>query len=300
MSAKPQTATKAATKAKVETFFHEETFSLTHIISDGPGTEAVIIDSVLDFDPVTGVVATTAADEVLAFVKENDLKVQYILDTHIHADHLTGAKYLKAKLGAPYALGRHVPEVQKEWAPRYNEAFEDVTRAADVDKMLAEGDTLALNGRPIGVIETPGHTPACITYTYDDMAFVGDTFFMPDYGTARCDFPGGNAEQLFGSLEKIVALGDEARLFMCHDYMPDGRELKWETTVAEQKATNIHFSKSADAKAFKVFRETRDKDLATPRLLLPSLQVNIRGGALPDPEDNGARYLKTPLSGGWE
>lgn len=291
-------ATKA--KADVKTFFHEDTFSLTHIISDGPGTEAVIIDSVLDYDPVTGQVTMTAADEVLAFVKANDLKVRYILDTHIHADHLTGAKYLKSKLGAPYGIGKHAPDVQAEWAPRYNATFDEVQVAADIDLFLGEGDTLELNGRKIGVLETPGHTPACITYTYDDMAFVGDTFFMPDYGTARCDFPGGDAEQLYASLQKILALGDEKRLYMCHDYMPDGRALKWISTVAEQKAENIHISKSANAGEFKAFREARDKDLATPRLLLPSLQVNIRAGELPKPESNGKRYIKLPVAGGWE
>ncbi len=287
-------------KAQVKTFFHEATFSLTHIVSDGPGTGAVIIDSVLDFDPVTGEVATTAADEALAYVKKNELSVRCILDTHIHADHLTAAKYLKTKLGVPYGLGKHIPEVQKEWSARYNVTYEETTEAAGVDIMLGEGDTLELNGRSIGVLETSGHTPACITYTYDDMAFVGDTFFMPDYGTARCDFPGGDAEQLYASLQKIVALGDEVRLFMCHDYMPGGRALKWEVTVAEQKASNIHLSRSANAQAFKAFREDRDKDLATPRLLWPSLQVNIRGGALPEPESNGMRYLKTPLTGGWD
>jgi len=288
------------TKADVKTFFHEDTFSLTHIISDGPGTEAVIIDSVLDYDPVTGKVTTTAADEVLAFVKANDLRVKYILDTHIHADHLTGAKYLKAKLGAPYGIGKHAPIVQAEWAPRYNATLDEVQSAADIDLFLGDDDTMELNGRKIGVLETPGHTPACITYTYEDMAFVGDTFFMPDYGTARCDFPGGDAEQLYASLQKILALGDATQLFMCHDYMPDGRELKWVVTAAEQKASNIHISKSANAQEFRIFREARDKDLATPRLLWASLQVNIRAGDLPPAESNGKRYIKLPLTGGWE
>jgi len=287
-------------KSDVKTFFHDDTFSLTHVVSDGPGTEAAIIDSVLDYDPVTGRVTTTAADEVLAFVKDQGLTVRYILDTHIHADHLTGAKYLKARLSAPYGIGEHAPEVQAEWAPRYNATLQEVQSAANIDIYLGEGDTLELNGRPIGVIETPGHTPACITYTYDDMAFVGDTFFMPDYGTARCDFPGGNAEQLYGSLQKILGLGDATRLFMCHDYLPGGRELKWVVTAAEEKASNIHFAKARNAQEFKTFREERDKELATPRLLLPSLQVNIRAGALPEAESNGKRYIKLPLSGGWD
>jgi len=287
-------------KAQVKTFFHEDTFSLTHILSDGPGSEAVIIDSVLDYDPVTGKITTTAADELLAYVQANDLKVQYILDTHVHADHITAGKYLKVKLGAPYGLGKHAPAVQEEWAPRYNETLDETIKAADIDLALGEGDTLSLNGRPIGVMETPGHTPACIAYTYDDMAFVGDTFFMPDYGTARCDFPGGNAEQLYASLERIVALGDETKLYMCHDYMPGGRKLKWIATAADQKAENIHFSKSANAKEFKAFREARDKDLATPRLLMPALQVNIRAGELPKAESNGKRYIKIPINGGWD
>lgn len=284
----------------VKTFFHEATNSLTHVLSDGPGTDAVIIDAVLDFDPVTGAVATTAVDDVLAFVKENDLTVRYVLDTHIHADHITAAKYLKDQLSVPYVLGKHAPVVQREWAGRYNEGAERTIEVADIDIALGEGDTLDLNGRSISVLETPGHTPACIVYVYDDKAFVGDTFFMPDYGTARCDFPGGDGAELYRSLQKILALPDETQLYMCHDYMPDGRPLKWVTTVAAQRAQNIHLAKVSSADEFNAFRADRDKDLATPRLLYPSLQLNIRGGALPDPESNGARYVKIPLHGGWE
>lgn len=287
-------------KAHVKTFFHEDTNSLSYVLSDGPGTEAAIIDAVLDYDLVTGAVSTTAADDVLGYVKENDLQVRYVLDTHIHADHLTAAKYLKTKLGVPYGLGKNAPLVQKEWAGRYNTPLNVIISAADVDIELGEGDAIELNGRPIGVLETPGHTPACSTYTYDDMAFVGDTFFMPDYGTARCDFPGGDAAQLYRSLQKILGLGDETKLYMCHDYMPGGRELKWVTTVGEQKRENIHLAKAANADDFKTFRDGRDKGLATPQLLLPSLQVNIRGGELPEAEDNGARYMKIPISGGWK
>ena len=283
--------------SQVKTFFHKDTFSLTHVLSDGPGTQAAIIDSVLDYDPVTGKVSTEAADEVVVFLKENDLKPKFILDTHVHADHLTAARYLKNRLGAEYLMGAHVPVVQDEWAGRYNMDAGAVRANDGLTHMLEEGDTLDLNGRPIGVLETPGHTPACVTYTYDDKAYVGDTFFMPDYGTARCDFPGGDGALLYGSLQKILSLPDDTSLYMCHDYMPGGRELKWVTTVAEQKTQNIHLQENKDAAAFARFRSARDKDLATPRLLLPSLQVNIQGGALPDKESNGARYIKLPVSG---
>lgn len=281
----------------IETFFHSDTDTLTHVLSAGPGTEAAIIDAVLDYSPVTGRIGTDAVDEVIAYVKDSDLKVLYILDTHVHADHLTAAQYLKAQVGGKKATSSNVEIVQKEWAARYNVHFETVREAAAFDLLLSDGEELPLNGSPIRALETPGHTPSCMTYAFDGVAFVGDTFFMPDYGTARCDFPGGDAVQLYRSLQKIMALGDEIKLYMCHDYKPGGRELKWIATVAEQRAQNVQLTKVANEEEYKAFREEKDKGLASPRLLLPSLQVNIRGGALPTAEENGKRYLKIPLSG---
>jgi len=283
--------------AHIETFFQTDTFTLTHVIHDGPGSEAAIIDSALDYDPASGKVSTAFVDEMLAYLKKNDLKLLYILDTHVHADHLTAARYLRHKTGAKTGIGKHVSIVQKEWAARYNVPLKTVLEEAQFDLMLKEGDELALNGRPIGVMETPGHTPACITFTYEDAAFVGDTMFMPDFGTARCDFPDGDGAMLYRSLQKTLGLPDETRLFMCHDYQPGGRELRWITTVAEQKATNLHLTENKDEKAFAAFRAKKDASLSAPRLLLPAVQVNIRGGALPATEENGARYLKLPIGG---
>lgn len=281
----------------VETFFHEDTNSLTYVLHDGPGSEAAIIDTVLDYDPVTGGVSTTYADRLITMIQENDLKLKYILETHIHADHLTAAKYLRDQLGGEIGIGANAPIVQKEWAGRFNADLEAVKAKAGFTHMLSEGDTLILNGRPIGVLDTPGHTPSCITYTYDDKAFVGDTLFMPDYGTARCDFPGGDGEKLYESLQKILGLGDDTKIYVCHDYMPGGRDLEYVASVADHKKKNIHLTANKTAAAFAKFRSERDKGLATPRLLLPSLQVNMRGGSFPDAEDNGATYLKTPISG---
>lgn len=282
---------------QIDTFFHEDTNSLTYILHDGPGTEAAIIDSVLDYDPAPGRIGTEYADRIIAAVKGLDLKVKYLLETHIHADHLTAAKYLRSELGGEIVIGKNAPIVQKEWSGRFNEDLDKVVQKADFQHLLGEGDTLMLNGRPIGVIDTPGHTPSCITYTYDNKAIIGDTLFMPDYGTARCDFPGGNAGTLYASLQKILALPDETEIYVCHDYMPGGRDVAWKTTVAEQKAKNIHLTANKTADAFVKFRAERDATLAAPRLLIPSLQVNMCGGSLPDAEDNGTVYLKTPISG---
>lgn len=283
--------------AHIKTFYQADTFTLTHVIHDGPGSDAVVIDSALNYSPANGKVSTESADDILAFLKLNQLKLIYILDTHVHADHLTGARYLRHQTGAKVGISKHVDVVQKEWAARYNISLDEIHEITKFDLLLEDGDTLDLNGRPLGVIGTPGHTPACVTYTYEDTAFVGDTMFMHDYGTARCDFPGGDGALLFRSLQKTLSLPDETRLFMCHDYQPGGRELKWITTVAEQKAKNVHLTEYSTEEAFAAFRATKDATLAAPRLLLPSIQINIRGGALPKAEDNGARYMKIPIGG---
>ncbi len=281
----------------IETIFHPDTFTLTHVLHDGPGSEAAVIDTVLDYNPTNGRVSTEAADLLIAHLEEKDLKLRYVLETHVHADHLTAAKYLQHRLGAKVGISKHVTKIQKEWAGRYNTPLEVIEADASFDLMLADGDQLPLNGTAIGVMETPGHTPACVTYTFEDAAFVGDTMFMPDYGTARCDFPDGDGAMLYRSLQKTLSLPDETRLHMCHDYQPGGRELKWMVTVAEQKAANIHLTEYRSEEAFAAFRATKDAGLSTPRLLWPAIQVNIRGGGLPAPEENGARYLKIPVGG---
>ncbi len=283
--------------AQVETFFHKDTNSLTHVLSDGPKTEAALIDTVLDYNPVTGRISTEAADEVITYVRANDLTVLYVLDTHVHADHISAAQYIRKQLGGKLGANAAIGVVQEAWAKRYNIPIETIVADAAFDILLSDGDELPLNGRAIRVLATPGHTPSCTTYAYDDMAFVGDTFFMPDYGTARCDFPGGDAATLYRSLEKIMSLGEETKIYVCHDYMPGGREVRWITTVAEQRATNVQLTKVASAEEYAAFRKEKDKGLSTPRLLFPSLQVNIRGGTLPAAEDNGKRYIKIPISG---
>jgi len=283
--------------AQIETFYHNDTFTLTHVIHDGPGTEAAIIDSALDYNPANGRLGTEAADELLAYLGENDLKLLYILDTHVHADHLTAARYLRHQTGAKVGMSKNLSVVQESWSARYNVPLDTVVGETALDLALEDGDELQLNGNVLGVMATPGHTPTCLTYTYADAAFVGDTFFMPDYGTARCDFPGGDSAELYRSLQKTLSLPDETRLFICHDYCPGGRELKWVATVAEQRETNINLVAHPTEADYAAFRAEKDAGLAAPRLLLPAIQVNMRGGALPAAEDNGARYLKIPIGG---
>lgn len=279
----------------VRGFFDEATFTITYVVSD-PGTRrAVIIDPVLDFDPASGRTSTTSADEVVTYVRANDLVIDWVFETHVHADHLTGAPYLRDQLGGRTAIGSNVTAVQETFRGVFN--LKDLaTDGSQFDRLLADGDTFAVGGIESRVIATPGHTPACVTYVIGDAAFVGDTLFMPDFGSARTDFPGGNAAQLYDSIRRILSLPDDTRLFMCHDYKAPGRDAyAWETSVAEQRAGNVHINDSVGKEDFVAFREGRDAQLGMPRLILPSLQVNLRAGGLPEPEDNDIRYLKLPL-----
>jgi len=282
-------------KPNVSAFFDEATFTVTYVVSDPATGRAAVIDPVLDFDAASGRTSTTSADKVIAHVSDNELGVDWILETHVHADHLSGAPYIRQKLGGKAAIGRDVTAVQETFKGVFN--LKDLaTDGSQFDHLFGEGDTFAIGDIEGHVIATPGHTPACITYVIGDAAFVGDTLFMPDFGSARTDFPGGSAPQLYESIQKILALPDDTRLFMCHDYKAPGRdEFAWETSVAEQKASNIHINEKVSRDEFVEMRRGRDSQLGMPKLILPSLQVNLRAGELPEPEDNDVRYLKIPL-----
>lgn len=279
----------------VHAFHDEATFTITYVVSDPGSKHAAIIDPVLDFDPASGRTSTASADVVIAYVNDQELSVDWILETHVHADHLSGAPYIKEALGGTTAIGADVKAVQQTFKGVFN--LRDLaTDGSQFDRLFEDGDTFAVGSIEATVLATPGHTPACVTYVLGDAAFVGDTLFMPDFGSARTDFPGGNAAQLYDSIRKILALPDETRLFMCHDYKAPGRdEFAWETSVAEQRAANIHINDAVSREQFIEMREGRDAQLGMPKLILPSLQVNLRAGQLPDPEDNDIRYLKIPL-----
>lgn len=279
----------------VKTFFDPDTFTATHVVWDPATRRAAVIDSVKDYDPKSGRTATKSADELIAFVESEGLSVDWILETHVHADHLTAAPYLKDKLGGKIALGARIDVVQGVFKKVFNAEESFATDGRQFDHLFEDGETFKIGELTATVMHTPGHTPACVTYVIGDAAFVGDTLFMPDFGTARCDFPGGDARQLYRSIQKILALPPETRIFLCHDYAPGGREYIWETTVAAQKAENKHVHDGVSEDDFVQMRTERDKELSMPVLILPSVQVNMRAGELPPPEDNGVRYLKIPL-----
>lgn len=279
----------------VEAFFDEATFTVTYVVSD-PGTgRAAIIDPVLDYDIASGRTSTASADRLIQFVKDRSLAVDWILETHVHADHLSGAPYVKEALGGSTGIGRHVTAVQQTFKGVFNIA-DLATDGSQFDRLFDDGDEFELGNLPARVIGTPGHTPACITYVIGDAAFVGDTMFMPDFGTARTDFPGGDAGQLYDSIQKILSLPEDTRLYMCHDYKAPGRdEYAWETSVKEQLDRNIHIGGGVSRSDFVAMREGRDAQLGMPKLILPSIQVNVRAGELPAPENNDVRYLKIPI-----
>ncbi len=250
----------------------------------------------LDYDPAAGHTDRHSADQMIAFVREHGLTVEWILETHVHADHLSAAPYLKEQVGGRLGIGANITVVQNVFGKIFNAGTEFQRDGSQFDRLFQDGDDFALGSIPARAIHTPGHTPACMTYLIGDAAFVGDTLFMPDYGTARCDFPGGDARQLYRSIRKLFALPDSTRLFLCHDYKAPGRdEYRWETTVAEEKAHNVHVHEGVSEDEFVAMRTARDSTLGMPRLILPSVQVNMRAGQMPPPEDNGQRYLKIPL-----
>ena len=279
----------------VKAFFDEATFTVSYVVSDPATQRAAIIDPVLDYDPNSGRTSTASAEQLIEYVKNSGLTVDWILETHVHADHLSSAPKIRQALGGTTAIGADVTAVQDVFKEVFN-INQLATDGSQFERLFADGDTFQVGEIDAHVIATPGHTPACVTYVIGDAAFVGDTLFMPDFGTARTDFPGGSATQLYDSIQKIFALPDDTRLFMCHDYKAPGRdEYAWETSVAEQRANNVHINDTISAAEFVETREGRDSQLGMPKLLLPSIQVNIRAGDLPDAEDNGTRYLKIPL-----
>ncbi|MDH3548208.1 MAG: MBL fold metallo-hydrolase [Gammaproteobacteria bacterium] len=283
-------------KPNVNAFFDEATFTITYVVADPTTGRAAVVDPVLDFDPASGRTSTTSADKVIEFVKGENLEIDWILETHVHADHLSGTPYIREQLGGKTAIGANVTAVQKTFKGVFN--LKDLaTDGSQFDHLFADDESFDIGAIAGRVIATPGHTPACITYVIGDAAFVGDTLFMPDFGSARTDFPGGDATQLYESVQKILSLPDETRLFMCHDYKAPGRDVyAWETSVAEQRASNIHINDTVSREAFVEMREGRDSQLGMPKLILPSLQVNLCAGRLPEPEDNDIRYLKIPLN----
>lgn len=283
-----------AARPDVAAFYDKRTFSIQYVVADPVTRTCAIIDPVLDFDEKSGAVRTDNADRILEHVAAQGLEVAWILDTHPHADHFSAAPYLKGKTGAPTAIGAKVVEVQKLWKAIYNWP-EFAADGSQWDRLFEEGDTFEIGDLPGRVLFSPGHTLASITYVVGDAAFVHDTLFMPDSGTARCDFPGGSAARLWRSIQQILALPDGTRLFTGHDYQPGGREPLWESTVAEQRATNSHISACETEAEFVEIREGRDRTLPMPKLILHALQVNIRGGRLPEPEANGTAYLKIPI-----
>jgi glyoxylase-like metal-dependent hydrolase (beta-lactamase superfamily II) len=287
----------AALRPEIKGFFDPDTYTVTYVVSDPATREAAIVDSVLDFAPNSGRTSTSSADAVVDFVTSNNLQVKWLLETHAHADHLSAAPYLKEKLGGKIAIGEHIKVVQGVFGKLFNAGTEFELDGSQFDHLFADGDTFAIGNLPVTVLHVPGHTPACIAYVIGDAVFVGDTMFMPDYGTARADFPGGDARQLFRSLRRVLALPPEARLFMCHDYLPAGREeYVWETTVAAEREGNIHAHDGITEDEFVAMREARDATLDMPRLILPSVQVNMRAGHMPPADENGVTYLKLPVN----
>ncbi|AVD80755.1 MBL fold metallo-hydrolase [Pseudomonas sp. SWI6] len=284
----------------VEAFFDEATSTISYLVLDNETLQCALIDSVLDYDPKSGRTCTASADRLIDRVKALNAKVQWILETHVHADHLSAAAYLKEKLGGHTAIGAHITQVQKVFGALFNAESDFARDGSQFDVLFKDEQGFRIGNLQAHALHTPGHTPACMSYLVEDAGekalFVGDTLFMPDYGTARCDFPGANARTLYRSIRRLLAFPDETRLFMCHDYLPGGREMRYVTTVAEQRAHNIHIHQGVDEDHFVAMREARDKTLEMPVLILPSVQVNMRSGHFPKPEDNGVSYLKIPLN----
>ena len=283
---------------EVHGFFDEATNTITYVLRDPAGQACAVIDSVLDFDYASGRTDTRSADMVVAFIRAENLDLHWVLETHVHADHLSAAPYLQQRLGGQIGIGDRITQVQETFGKVFNEGTEFARDGSQFDRLFRDGDSLMVGQLRVDVLHTPGHTPACLTYVAGDAAFVGDTLFMPDFGTARCDFPGGSADQMFASVQRILALPDATRIFVCHDYKAPGREVfAWESTVAAQKALNVHIGVGHSREDFVALRQARDATLAMPRLIIPSLQVNMRAGQMPAPEDDGKTYLKVPING---
>lgn len=286
------------TQPNVHAFFDEATNTVSYVVQDPEGRASAIIDSVLDFDYSSGRTDTSSADRIIAFVKKHDLEIQWLLETHVHADHLSAAPYLQDALGGKIGIGQEITTVQETFGKVFNEGTEFQRDGSQFDKLFSEGDSFHIGQMRGDVLHTPGHTPACLTYVIGDAAFVGDTLFMPDFGTARCDFPGGSAALLYDSIQKILSLPEDTRIFVGHDYKAPGRdEFAWETTVRAQKEGNVHIGDGAAKVDFVKLREARDASLGMPKLIIPSLQVNMRAGNMPEPDKDGKVFLKVPVDG---
>jgi len=284
-------------KPDVQGFFDTDTNTITYVVSDPKTKKAAVIDSVMDFDHHGAGVSFESADALIAYVQEHELTVDWVLESHVHADHLSAAPYIKEKLGGKMAIGEHIKSIQNVFGKVFNHGTEYEREDVHFDALFKDQDTFTIGDIPALAIHTPGHTPADMVYVIGDAVFAGDTLFMPDFGTARSDFPGGNAEEMYESIQKIFALPDEMRLFMCHDYLPEGRdEFAWETTVGQQRTENVHVNEQVDKNSFVQKREEKDAALGMPRLIIPSIQVNIRGGKLPEPDEHGNVHLKTPVN----
>ncbi|MCH2249369.1 MAG: MBL fold metallo-hydrolase [Cognatishimia sp.] len=282
---------------EVKAFFDTATNTVSYVVKDPEGRACAIIDSVLDFDYAAGETRTQSADEVIVYIRANNLRVDWILETHVHADHLSAAPYLQEQIGGKIGIGNQITVVQDTFGKVFNEGTEFQRDGSQFDQLFSDGDTLMIGQLRCDVMHTPGHTPACLTYVIGDAAFVGDTLFMPDFGTARCDFPGGSSEMLYESIQRILTLPDETRIFVGHDYKAPGRdEFAWETTVAEEKSRNVHIGGDASKEDFIEMRDARDATLKKPALIIPSLQVNMRAGQMPEPDDQGDVFLKVPLN----
>jgi glyoxylase-like metal-dependent hydrolase (beta-lactamase superfamily II) len=283
-------------KPEITAFFDEQTNTVSYVANDPKSNACAVIDSVMDIDYAAGRISYESADTIIAFIRERGLNVEWLIETHAHADHLSAAPYIQRKLGGKLGIGENIKIVQEVFGKIFNEGTEFQRDGSQFDRLFKDGDTYQIGGMTAFAILTPGHTPACMTHVIGNAAFVGDTLFMPDGGTARADFPGGDARVLFKSIKRVLALPPETRLFMCHDYAPGGREIKWETTVAEERANNIHVRDGVSEDEFVKMREARDATLALPKLIIPSIQVNIRGGNLPEPDEAGKRNLKVPIN----
>lgn len=283
-------------KPQVTPFFDEDTNTFSYVVKDPSSPSCAIVDSVLNFDYASGSVSHSGADAIIDYVQKNNLKLEWLIETHVHADHLTAAPYIQEKLGGKLGIGEHILAVQETFGSIFNEGSAFRRDGSQFDRLFKDGDEYRVGELVCKAIHTPGHTPACMTHLMGDAAFVGDTLFMPDLGTARADFPGGDAGVLYDSIQKILSLADETRIFMCHDYPPESRGLEYLTSVGEEKGQNVHVKSGIGKSAFVEMRQARDSSLAMPRLILPSLQVNMRAGHFPEAETNGTVYLKVPVN----
>lgn len=288
-------AVDLSVKPEVTAFFDAPTNTVSYVVKDPQSPACAVIDSVMDIDYAAGRISYGAADEIIAFIMAHGLRLEWLIETHVHADHLSAAPYIQGKLGGRLGIGDKITVVQETFGKIFNEGTEFQRDGSQFDRLFVDGDTYRIGTLTAFAMHTPGHTPACMTHVIGDAAFVGDTLFMPDGGTARADFPGGDPRILYRSIQRVLALPPKTRLFMCHDYGPDGRPIQWETTVAEERANNIHVRDGVTEDAFVALRTARDATLAMPRLILPSIQVNMRAGTLPPPDSQGKRFLKVPL-----